>query len=424
MPTVRTFLLTLCLAVVVAVLTWLALRQDTAGLVANVVADLLVVALLTVAFRTWLVKRARRSLSGDLTEQLDDALTWVRLLYEELRRVREWSSRRWRTPDDSSYLSAHSRSYGFIDTFPNDVTTTEVRLERLAAEHGVIDMVPILHRFRDKREALFSAIANVHTELEALEAELGDSLERLFMEKDPSVATVNRVNDGLQEVEAAATAALDDLEVIIDVLERGYQPTEVAARRIALPFPRWAQVTTVGLATVGAIVFVASVLVPEAFPEDFAEAIRSNVLAGFIAAVIAAAVAVLAAHSRKKATLRQAAWPYQRIANGCLALVNVLNGEKPPERKILEAIVQEIRDSVNLLQHVKPDAELHKYAELLTEAVDEYIKVQFALHLEGEPVVLGVLKGLRPPTPRALRLLELSHRLSHRALEVYIEGRA
>lgn len=81
-------------------LLYLGARLSPASLAANLLSDVLVASVPTVALKVWLVLRARQAYFTEFTEALNIGLTWIRPRYERLHQLQAAAAAcaTWRRP--------------------------------------------------------------------------------------------------------------------------------------------------------------------------------------------------------------------------------------------------------------------------------------------------------------------------------------
>jgi len=377
----------------------------------------LLAAALTVAVRETVVRRQRRDAARRIDEDLELAQSAIRPLIENLDQVRAIAARRWADPKDTwefRFDSSLLRNLFQRWDYP------ESTLLRLAAEYGTVDFVPLLQRIRTGQESLQPAI---DAALAAID-ELKKDQDSLYWEADasPSETSVKCLNSALQMLEKSVDPVLADAVNLMNLLERAYPPSEYADQRVRRPLPGWVFVTTMALAALAGVAWLASWLAPHCFPPGFAADILGNALAGLVVAFIAWAVGVVAAYHRRREVIGLAKFWYNNLTEAINVVFAFSQDDFTGDRRELAPNVASITtQSVSQLENIIPDARLMAYAQQFLRSLQDFAAGKFDLAQDVHPDVIARL-GLpqRPPTPRGLRMIEEAGRLGQRAADVYI----
>jgi hypothetical protein len=194
-----------------AALLWAAVYQDESGAAQNLIADVLVAAVATVAFREFVVGRTRRQFKQVYADDFDLVLMLLDSELKHFREVEQWSSRQLPRSDERAAMEAVRRDLrldGAGHLIPRDTSQLALRLERLAADYGTVDFSGFLAKLETQITDSTEGLDAAHRVLEALHDT--DLLAVLKTESDDDRARrlelTDVANGKLNDVQRAAAA--------------------------------------------------------------------------------------------------------------------------------------------------------------------------------------------------------------------------
>ena len=299
MKPVRTALQTLgALLAAASVAAW-ALRRDAAGTFENFIADILLTAAATVGFRMYTVRRARAQESRNLTSALNDVRGSFATLQKQVQGARSWSARRIERTGDADELHdlrfARDRPWVKWEYW----TRLTESVEDLAAEHGTIDLAPLVERIAARYAVMWETVGTVGAALNrpgrsrlmlrGLGPELGEPPDGNFLD-------AAEINSALEALHTVVVPVADEVSLLSRGLDEGYPPEQTAAKMVPDDFPVGITITALVLGAAAMLTWVLSALRPERFPKGFSSDTLGNFLPGCVGLGVGAAVAAVTAY--------------------------------------------------------------------------------------------------------------------------------
>jgi hypothetical protein len=412
------------------VFAYLAVRENVLGTMENLVADVLAGAVLMVIIREIIVARERRRFLANYCPIYRDIFEAIDHQCEHYSAMVTWASRRVteKTVDSVAGLDLTLDSVKF--GFAPDIETLEAELQALTSDYGTVDFSHLLAELRHHCDTALSVHAEAQTRLKDLRrgrplfpvAE-SDALEHCQHRR----AAVELLTRDMDRLEHDAQTPLRDLERIKDRLRDSYVPHVAVARYHPEPFVPWLLVLIVLLAALCVGAMTVAYIAPRALPSNFGPATLDNLLAAGVAGFVAAAVATGQRFTTSRRLLVRALPPGMRLLRTLTHIGRSLGMAPDEDRaRLLRAIAGDVRDCVNQLQHVIPDASLGRYADDVLAEIDAALarpSDQDHLDVPMERMTALGMPGVRPPSPAAMRLVMASSHLGSRVTEIYIRQR-
>jgi hypothetical protein len=397
--------------------------MDAVGTVENLIADGLTVAVVTVSVRQALLVRDRRGMAKDVRERHDDLVEELGRQKEHYAAIVQWakaSSEQGVTDDYSRWLDL------VLDGARLAVAPSTERFRvgwrLMVTEYGAPDMAPFFDRFDERALAVDQARALAAEALDTSRSQ--PRLDVVFDRPgltEAAAAPATDLSSALEAVRSRATACLDNLALFEDELQSGAAPESVARRTFPDPLPHGMAIGALVLGVVCATVLGASYAFAARFPDDFGPGVADNLLSAVVVTFAGAGVAVIGRARRRRHTLRRAAVPGQHLLNTMTHVSAALGMSPADEREtLLRSVAMVVRDRVNQLQFILPDARLAADAADLLAALDAAITRPAA----EDQVVVGGPEGpvvTGAPSPAALDLLLAAGRVSTRVVDVYMQ---
>lgn len=408
------------------VIAWLCLATawplDVTGVLASLVSNAIIAGLVAVGIREWLRLRALRNQAAAISDSIQDAVDLASDAVSQMRATAQWSRRR-----------VHKGNVTEVDY---DGVVAQVpwiqwdlliwKLQDIEADFGSNDHEPFVRGIQ-LRYLMLRPL--VEESVEALQGLRHDPLKSIIAqykrEANPreDQRLEEEANSALNRLRLAVEPVLSDMNLLVAILRDGYRPDLMLAMRAQNPFPRWLLFLAYSLTLAAAGIWFATFLRPDNFAKGLAAAIYVNLLTGILSAVISAGVATVGLIIWNKNRAVLAIHPYHDLCQALQGVLSVLfDHDLLNRQEVLRQLATEIADKVNQLQHIQPDARLHRYCQLMIRSVGEYADGQFEAWRSVEPELMASigLQGLRPPTPTADRMATLGTKLSARAEELYI----
>jgi hypothetical protein len=372
-----------------------ALWFDVRSTIANVIADVVIAAAVTVAWLAYKLSRDRRRYATEVraaVEPLREQLSYLEAY------VADHAAR-------SADLSVPADRYDdWYDDNPNpykflDRDWPPVRPERLDVNS---DLPPssegeLLATFDALRSGyagpdltqelaeLASAAAGApqawelfverFNKMEALRPEpLAPGLPvdgALLRESQPQEEAYRKAAEPAREIATVLGEQRDAIEAVLDplrtALTEGYNPTKLAQRDTPDPFPRWVIHTAIAAAT-GA---VAAWALGYALA-DFGPDVTDGVLVGLAAVATGVGLTGIATHLAGQRLIREAEAPRAQLAAAATTLLDSARPDGEPKTSLtaLRSARNELRAAVHQLQHIQPNPRLDTYGDLTIDLID------------------------------------------------------
>ncbi|NHW45914.1 hypothetical protein HAV21_03250 [Paenarthrobacter sp. MSM-2-10-13] len=408
------------------VIAWLCLTTawplDVTGVLASLVSNAIIAGPVAVGVREWLRLRALRNQAGEISDSIQNAVELASDAVSQIRATALWSRLRVHK-NNASDVSLKSVD---AQVLWNQWDRLIWKLQDIEADFGSNDHEPYVRGIQ-LRYSLLQPL--VEEAVEACRRLRRDPLNSLIAQytRDAHAGDDQRleeeVNAALNRLRLAVEPVLSDMNMLVAILRDGYRPDLMLAMRVQNPFPRWLSCLAYALTLAAAGIWFAAFVRPEDFARGLAAAIYVNLLTGIVSAAISVGVATLGLIVWNKNRAVLAIHPYHDLCQTLQGVLSVLFDHGLLNRQeVLRQLATEIADKVNQLQHIQPDARLHRYCQLMIRSVGEYADGQFEAWRSVEPEVMASigLQGLRPPTPTADRVATLGTKLSVRAEQLYI----
>lgn len=413
-----------------SLLLYAAVREDATGTAENLAADVLTIAVVTVAVRELVVSVERRRFLASYSPLYAEVLSALARQEEHYEELVRWASQRSTDSTSGGWPDLDFVLEGSKFGVAPDMSSLDRGLRSMAADYGAIDLSPIVARFQQHSADASRAFGLAWDGVRALRRwqdpfeVRGDDVE-IRSQQQERVATTDQAMAG---VARSAQSSLQDLEYLRAGLTEPYEPRVTGARFHPEPFARWLLALTICLGAICLGALVMCYLSPRSFPDHFARATVDNVLAASVAASIGAGLAAGSRFTASRRVLIRAARPGARLL-ASLTWINGALGMKPEDERaqVLKTVAHEVRDCVNQLQHVVPDARLDRYADdflIEVEAALGRPSAQDYLDVSPENMAALGLSGLRPPSPPTIRLVMASAHLGSRVSDLYFKRRS
>ena len=374
---VRTALQTLGAVLVAVDLAVWAVRHDAAGTAENLIADVLLAAAAAVGFRMFAVRRARAQESRDLSDALDEVRSRFAVLQEQVEGAKSWSVRRLQRTDDTDELRdlkiAQDRPWG---KFEESARLTEA-VEDLAAEHGTIDVAPLVEQIAARYAVMWEAMGPVDAALDRpkswrqMPSGPGSGASAPPDGKFLDAAEINAV---LEALHTTVVPVADDVALLRRVLDEGYPPGQTAEKMLPDDFPLGIAISAFALGAVALLTWIVSAVRPEHFPNDFSSGILGNVLPGCVGLAVGAGVATVTEYAVRRSRAQRSIDAVNRVTMACTGFAFYVSmAPDDIDFEGLRASALVISDCVNQLQHVKADARLQRYSFLLQRSINAFL---------------------------------------------------
>lgn len=408
-------------------LAW-AIRLDAFGTVSNLIADVLVGALISLIIHSLLLRRKRQRIERELSTLRADALDMLDQALEYHEKLDVWATRaidREDTLGEFAWLMDHP-------SWLVDWHQLQAILWQLAADHGTVDFEPVLRRLIERHAAAMEQDSIVRAKLTALRG--FDTSSSLFslVPLTPEEATKRAV----YIAEAKTTLAtlrdllppiISDVTLLNQTVEQGYMPVHFSALRHPDPYPMWLRNVMWLTVSISLMLWGATYLLRSYFPAGLADGTTNNVLSAATAGFVGAVFAVIAKFGESRNTLIAAHLPYAQLAQALNVFLHAFDQSIADPKAVLREIATIVAGTVNQLQHVYADARLAQYSNELIAEIEHVVNgPSWEVYLDVDAETLRRLclpEDSRVPTQQTMRLATMAMRLSERAFDIYIHGR-
>lgn len=386
-----------------AALLAVALRYDSAGTAANVIADVFLAGVLTVVVREYLLKRDRRRYATEARHAQQPLRARLHEIDDYLR-SRHASAVALAVPAGPTdwadflpggdawdpYEAAFNPDWppsrpGQIETNLVPPPTTEADLltvfDALRSGYPGPDLTAELKelaRTAQAAPACWAAFAEHYNAMEALAP--GRLIPGLPVDSDA-------MRDIHEPQEAAYVAAADPVKELAELLDEqhaaiqvlltrletelhgGYAPDDLASRSTPEPFPRWIVLGGVAAMITSALAWAVGFRIGQLGSD-----VTDNVLVGFAAFATGIGLAAIAGHLAEQHALSKAHEPRILFMATAAALEAAEHpGADAEAAAALRAARGELRSAVHQLQHIASNARLDTYGDLAVDRIDAWL---------------------------------------------------
>jgi hypothetical protein len=384
---------------VAAALLAVAVWYQPAGTAANVIADVVLAATLTISVRAYLLHRDRKRYATEARQAR-------RPLEERLHRITEYL---WAQHGQAAKLAIPGPRIDWYDYSPldtgdplNPFALPPIRPEQLDASDLTppateADLLTAFDTFRsgypgpdlsrDLRElakavatapeawAMFAKQYNV---AEALAPEPlmpgwpvdADAYRELHVPKEAAYHEAARPLKELAEGLQKQRAAIDDQVAALRVkLDDGYHPRDLARRDTPDPFPRWVLQGAIAVGAAAALAWGLSLLF-----DNLGRDVTDNVLVGLAAFATGVGLTAIAGHLAEQRVLREAREPRAAVLRAITTLeVADHPAVDPGARAAVRGARGELRRGLHELQYISPDPRLDSFGDLAVDRIDAWL---------------------------------------------------
>jgi hypothetical protein len=411
-----------------------ALRDDAAGTGQNLVADVLIAALVTVAIRELYFVRDRRHFLQSYRSVHDGALEELSEVDAHYLALRRWADVT--LPDDRDRAKDVSFSLTLdgipFRTPPLGLEQIVPHLRRIVSEYGAIDPSSFVEGLRAKAAKVAAGVQAIAEEVDEWRRPSDERWLAFLCDETADDAAsrrawADRVHRHLHTIREDAAEVQNDAWRLRQFLTEGYAPQAVAARRFPEPFAPWLLRLSVALGACALLVAVASLAAPSKFPAGFGDGTLNNLLSAGVAAFVAAALATWDRFNASRRVILRSAHPVADVLYALQMAMGAMGSSDDARREDLQTAATVVRDRVNQLQHVTPDPQMGRFA-------DDFIRqIDLAVARSAEDDVVAVsrdtlqslgLEDWRPPSDAAMGLVDAARNLGDRVTELFMRGRS